>query len=146
MVDMILSVKSEYADRILDGVKRFEFRKQRPRRRVSRVYIYATLPRKRIVGCFRLIRVLSGSPDEIWGMCGNHGGIEKEKFFSFFGNSKMVYGFEVGYLERFSPPIDPFKMNRDFKAPQSFAYIHDISKIGLNESIDGSLSLYYIKY
>ncbi|MBN1763008.1 MAG: ASCH domain-containing protein [Methanomicrobia archaeon] len=132
MVDMILSVKSEYADRILDGVKRFEFRTQRPRRQVSRVYIYATSPRKRIVGCFRLIRVLSGSPEEIWETCGNHGGIEKEKFFSFFGNSEMIYGFEVGYIERFNPPIDPFKMNCDFRAPQSFAYVYDIDEIGLN--------------
>jgi len=138
MVDMILSVKSEYADRILEGIKRFEFRTQRPRRQVSRVYIYATSPRKRIVGCFRLIRVLSGSPEEIWESCGNQGGIEKEKFFSFFGNSEMIYGFEVGYIERFNPPIDPFKTNCNFRAPQSFAYIYDISEIGLN---GGSLPL-----
>ena len=28
MVDIVLSIKSEYAERILTGIKRFEFRKQ----------------------------------------------------------------------------------------------------------------------
>ena len=139
MVDIIIAVKPEYAKKILDGLKLFEFRKQKPRRLVSRVYIYASAPNKKIVGCFRMGGVISGSPEEIWKKCGRQGGIEKDKFFSYFGDCKIGYGLEVGDVQRFDPPIDPFEVNCDFKAPQSFAYVHDIGKIGLTESGGASL-------
>jgi type I restriction enzyme S subunit len=131
MVDIVLSIKSEYAERILTGIKRFEFRKRRPKQRVCRVYIYACSPIKSVVGYFQLIKVLSGSPEEIWQKCGEQGGIEKEKFFSYFGSSKIAYGFEIGCIERFNPPIDPFEIKNDFKAPQSFAYLYDFGEKGL---------------
>lgn len=132
MVDIVLSIKPEYAERILNGIKRFEFRKKKPQKRVGRVYIYACSPKKSIVGYFQLTRVVSGSPDEIWEKCGGYGGIEKEIFFSYFLGRKIAYGFEVGCAERFTPPIDPFEINNDFKAPQSFAYLHDLDVIGLS--------------
>lgn len=126
MVDIILSVKPEYAEKILDGLKRFEFRKQRPRRQIHQVYIYASYPKKRIVGRFRVVNVISGSPKEIWERCGDEGGIEREKFFSYFGDRTIGYGFEVDEVERFNPPIDPFEIKSDFSPPQSFAYVGEL--------------------
>ncbi len=135
MVDIILSLKPEYAEKILDGTKRYEFRKQRPRHQVQQVYIYASSPKKRIMGRFRIGRVIHGSPEEIWERCGNEGGIEKEKFFSYFGDRTIGYGFEVDEVERFDPPIDPVEINCGFRAPQSFAYVHDVGEVVLTGCI-----------
>lgn len=141
MVDIILSVKPEYAEKILNGSKRFEFRKQIPRRRINQVYIYASHPEKKIVGRFRIRRVISGSPNEIWEKCGNEGGIEKDKFFSYFANRAIGYGFEVEDVERFDHPIDPVEINCDFRAPQSFAYALDTGGLDI-KYFTGSLSCY----
>ena len=134
-----MAVKPEYAKKILDGLKHFEFRKQKPRHRVSRVYIYSSSPDKKIVGCFRIKGVVSGTPAEIWKKCGSQGGIERDKFFSYFGACEIGYGLEVGDVQRFDPPVDPFEVNCDFKAPQSFAYVHDVGEIGLTERVGASL-------
>ncbi|MEE9151823.1 MAG: ASCH domain-containing protein [Thermoplasmata archaeon] len=131
MVDIILSIKPEYAEKILIGFKRFEFRKQIPRRQIHIVYIYSSYPEKMIVGKFRIRRIIKGTPDEIWERCGANGGIEKERFFSYFGGRSTGYGFEIDQVERFDPPIDPKKKNGEFKAPQSFAYIQDVGELGL---------------
>ena len=85
MVDLILSIKPEYAEKILNGFKRFEFRKKMPRRQINRVFIYSSYPEKMIVGKFRIRSVIKGTPEEIWQKCGENGGIEEDKFFSYFG-------------------------------------------------------------
>ncbi len=133
MVDIILSIKPEYAEKILIGFKRFEFRKQIPLKQVHQVFIYSSYPEKMIVGKFRIRNVIKGTPEEIWEKCGAQGGIEEERFFSYFGDRSKGYGFEVEEVERFDPPIDPKKNNDEFKAPQSFAYIQDVSELGLDE-------------
>lgn len=133
MVDLILSIKPEYAEKILIGFKRFEFRKQIPCKKIHLVFIYSSHPEKMIVGKFRIQSVITGTPEEIWETCGDEGGIEKERFFSYFGDRPIGYGFEIDHVERFDPSIDPREIKRDFKAPQSFAYIHDFGEIGLDE-------------
>jgi type I restriction enzyme S subunit len=141
MVDLILSIKPEYAEKILIGFKRFEFRKQIPHKQIHQVFIYSSYPEKMIVGKFRIRSVIKGTPDEIWEKCGDEGGIEEERFFSYFGNRSLGYGFEVEDVERFDPPIDPKKKNGKFRAPQSFAYIQDIGELGLDESrVESTLS------
>jgi type I restriction enzyme S subunit len=141
MVDLILSIKPEYAEKILIGFKRFEFRKQIPRKQIHQVFIYSSYPEKMIVGKFRIRSVIKGSPEEIWETCGDEGGIEKESFFSYFEDRPIGYGFEIDEVERFDPPIDPKEINNNFKPPQSFAYLHDVGEIGLDEyKVDSGLS------
>ena len=133
MVDIILSIKPEHAEKILIGFKRFEFRKQIPLKQIHQVFIYSSYPKKLIVGKFRIRSVIEGSPEEIWEKCGAEGGIEEERFFSYFGDRSRGYGFEVDEVERFEPPIDPREKNGKFRAPQSFAYIQDAGELGLDD-------------
>ncbi|MCK5561377.1 MAG: ASCH domain-containing protein [Thermoplasmata archaeon] len=122
MVDIILSIKPEFAEKILNGEKLFEFRKQVPRQKISWVFIYASSPFKKIVGCFRVKNILNGTPEEIWEKCGSYGGIDQERFFSYCGENEIVYGFEISEVTKFEPPINPYEGDGNFKAPQSFAY------------------------
>ena len=131
MVDLLLSIKPEFAEKILFGSKRFEFRKQIPCQQFDFVYIYSSFPEKRIVGKFRVRKIVQGTPRELWEKCGRNGGIAEDMFFTYFKDKSIGYGFQVDEVERLEPPIDPKKINENFKAPQSFAYISDINDIGI---------------
>lgn len=131
MVDLLLSIKPEFAEKILNGSKRFEFRKKIPRQHIDFVFIYSSSPEKRIVGKFRIRNILKGTPEELWEKCKEEGGIEEDRFFTYFKDKSIGYGLHVEEIERLDPPIDPKESNKDFKAPQSFAYISDTKNIGL---------------
>lgn len=134
MVDLLLSVKPEFAEKILYGSKRFEFRKKVPRLHINNVYIYSSSPEKRIVGKFRIRNITKGTPQELWEKYKDDGGIEEEEFFTYFKGKSFGYSLHVDDVEKISPPIDPKKVNEEFRAPQSFSYLSDIRDIGLKEN------------
>lgn len=64
---VLLSIKPEFAEKILNGTKRFEFRKgifKNPQ--ISTVVIYATMPLGKVVGQFRIESILSDEPESLW--------------------------------------------------------------------------------
>jgi type I restriction enzyme S subunit len=123
MVDILISIKPEFAEKILEGKKRYEFRRRVPRKRVSQVFIYASSPRSSIVGKFTMAGVVKGSPSYVWKKCGEEGGIDSRIFISYCRNSRVIYGLEIAEVERFDPPIDPYHAKPHFHPPQSFVYI-----------------------
>ena len=50
MSTMLLSIKPQYAKVILEGKKRFEFRKSRPKNGVDKIIFYASSPQQEVVG------------------------------------------------------------------------------------------------
>jgi predicted transcriptional regulator len=133
MVDLLLSVKPEFAKKILFGSKRFEFRKKIPLQNINTVYIYSSFPEKRIVGAFRIREIIQGTPEELWENCREEGGIDEDRFFTYFKGKSLGYSLLVDEVEPIDPPVDPKKTNEDFKPPQNFAYLSDIKDIGLND-------------
>lgn len=122
MANIILSIKPEFAEKILNGEKLFEFRKQVPRQKVSWVFIYASSPFKKIIGRFRVNNILNGTPEEIWEKCGSQGGIDQDRFFAYCGDNVTIYGLEISNVIKIEPPLDPYEQQEGFTAPQSFAY------------------------
>ena len=47
MCSILLSINPEYAEKIMDGSKKFEFRKRKCKRRVDKIIIYSTSPVKK---------------------------------------------------------------------------------------------------
>lgn len=120
---VLLSIKPEYTEKIFSGEKRYEFRKQKPKRVIERIFIYECHPSKNIVGWFSIKRVLSGSPKEIWDKCKNQSGMEKERYFSYCNGKRVIHAFEIDDSLQFDNPIDPFKSISNFKPPQNFTYL-----------------------
>ena len=55
LMNVILSIRPRYADAIMRGEKKYEYRRSLfKRKNVSRAFIYATSPVKRIIGCFSI--------------------------------------------------------------------------------------------
>ena len=49
---ILLSIKPKYANLIIEGVKKYEFRRQIFRKEIEKAYIYCTQPVKKIIGYF----------------------------------------------------------------------------------------------
>ena len=61
-MDAILSIKPIYANQILAGTKKVEFRKRKFKEEVRKVYIYASVPVKQIVGYFTFSTIDEDTP------------------------------------------------------------------------------------
>ncbi len=123
-MNVLLSVKPKYAEEILSGRKKYEFRRSVfKKQNIERVYIYSSSPVSKIVAAFEIEQILKGSPENIWKSCHKYAGISKNDFFAYFKNSDVAYAIEIGNVDSFLNPIDPHHIIEDFKPPQSFYYV-----------------------
>lgn len=63
---MLLSIKPQYAEMIIEGTKKYEFRTRKCRDDIKKIIFYATAPKSQVVGEAEIECVLVGKPTEIW--------------------------------------------------------------------------------
>lgn len=120
MKALLLSIKPEYANKILSGTKKYEFRKRFAN--VSVIYIYSTSPVMKIVGTVEVIGILSAPPKKLWLQTKTNAGICYDKFASYFEGCETAYAYKLGEVKAFKRA----KSLGDYgiaTAPQSFVYI-----------------------
>ena len=62
-MDVLLSIKPKYVKSIIEGEKRYEFRKTIfKNREINRIYIYSSSPVKKIVASFVIGTILEDHP------------------------------------------------------------------------------------
>jgi len=121
-MDILLSIKPEYSDKIFSGNKKVEFRKHKPRFKFESAFIYETVPIRRITGWFTVNEIIQGSPEELWAKYKDISGIEKSDYLDYCKNKEIIYAFIIGNVHRFVDPIYT-QVFMGFKAPQDFRYI-----------------------
>jgi type I restriction enzyme S subunit len=123
-MNVLLSIKPKYAESILNGFKRYEFRKAIFKNtEIEKVYIYSTAPVKKVVGAFKIKDIIVDHPNQLWNQCKELSGLNTLEFFTYFNGNKKGFAIEIEYTERFKEPIDPTKVFPNFVPPQSFCYI-----------------------
>ncbi|WAC28246.1 ASCH domain-containing protein [Ancylobacter sp. SL191] len=123
---VLLSIKPEYADKIFDRSKKFEFRKSMFRHAdVRTIVVYATKPVGRIVGEFEVEGVLCESPERLWTLTQTSAGISKQFFDEYFSGRSKAFAIKVGQIHKFSEPLNPSDLIENFTPPQSFMYVDD---------------------
>ncbi len=123
-MNVLLSVKPKYAEKIVEGKKKYEFRKAIFKKQdIEKVYIYSSSPVSKIVAAFEIEKILKDSPKKIWALCQKYAGISEKDFFNYFENSKMAFAIEIGFVDSYKKHIDPFEIIENFKPPQSFYYL-----------------------
>ncbi|MCU0288890.1 MAG: ASCH domain-containing protein [Acidobacteria bacterium] len=125
MINVILSIKPEFADAILSGKKKVEFRKTLFKKDVEKVFIYSTAPVKRITGYFTINEIIESPPFELWEKFGKRGFINEVDFFNYFKNKETGFSICIDMINKFSEAIDPFVEIENFVPPQSFRYISE---------------------
>ncbi|MEA1870035.1 MAG: hypothetical protein U9N09_07840 [Euryarchaeota archaeon] len=131
-MNVLLSIKPKYVEEIMNGNKRYEFRRSifRCREDIELVYIYSTSPVKKIVGVFTIKNIIEDHPRNLWENFKEFSGIEKEEFFSYFGDCKNGFAIGIGGVEVFEDPIDPKISIPGFVTPQSFCYVDECWGLG----------------
>ncbi|MEZ9443260.1 ASCH domain-containing protein [Vibrio sp. 10N.222.54.F12] len=130
MMKALLSIKPEFVEKIMSGEKLFEYRKavfKRPE--VKSVVIYSTMPEGKIVGEFKIGGILECTPAELWKETKKNSGINKLFFDEYFENKKVAYAIKIKDFVPYDEPIDPYKREPNFKAPQSFKYLDESSTL-----------------
>lgn len=122
---VLLSIKPEYAEKILDGEKLFEFRKTIPKSPdIKIVIIYATLPVGKVIGEFEIDEFLSESPKKLWRLTQEYAGITKSFFNAYFDGRDMAHAIKVKKVRRYDKPLHLKDVVSNGVAPQSFRYIY----------------------
>lgn len=119
----LISIHPEYADAILEGTKRVEFRRIRFARDVHTVLIYATRPIGKIVASFEVSDIDIGTPTVLWQKHRRTGGISHEKFTNYFAGATEGCAILVGRVTRFSRPLPLESLGQSITPPQSFRYL-----------------------
>jgi predicted transcriptional regulator len=125
LVQILLSIRPEFVDKIFSGEKLYEYRKAIFRQNVSKVIIYCTKPIGMIVGEFEVDGVIEDCPETIWKKTRKYSGVKKEFYTRYFEGRNKGYAIKIGSKIRYDIPVDPYKDRKAFFPPQSFSYIHE---------------------
>ncbi|WP_206330479.1 ASCH domain-containing protein [Modestobacter sp. KNN46-3] len=118
-----MSIHPRYADAILAGTKRVEFRKRRLAPDVSTVVIYATRPVGRIVGTFEVLGHDVAPPAELWDRHGTHAGISVTGYDEYYAQTPAAVGILIGSVQQLSQPRPVTDLPGVSRPPQSFSYL-----------------------
>ncbi|WP_140919455.1 ASCH domain-containing protein [Limnobaculum xujianqingii] len=122
---VLLSIKPEFVDKILNGTKRFEFRKGVFKNdKVKSVVIYATMPVGMVVGEFNIQSIFSGSPSEVWNETSEYAGISKSFFDSYYEGREKAVAIEIGDVTKFDIPLPLDALGENITPPQSYRYLY----------------------
>ena len=121
---ILLSIKPEYVRKILDGTKKYEFRRHLAQGDVQRILIYSTSPEKKIVGEADVVGTLSMKKTPLWERTKISAGISRKKYREYFMGCDLAHAYHLGNVIEFDSP----KCLADYgitQAPQSFVYIEE---------------------
>lgn len=120
---VLLSIKPEFAFKIFDGTKKYEFRKSIFKRSdVNTVVVYASTPIQQVIGEFEIEDILCKETESLWQETKKHSGITKDFYDAYFANKEVAYAIQIRSVKKYSHPRQLSDFNIGF-APQSFAYL-----------------------
>ena len=120
---VLLSIKPEYAFKIFDGTKRFEFRKvifKNPD--VKTVIVYASSPVQQVIGEFEIDDIFSFDPDALWKKTKKYSGISEDFFYQYFADREIAHAIKIKKTKKYKKPLC---IREDFNVipPQSYVYL-----------------------
>jgi len=124
--DALISIKPEFAARILDGDKTVELRRRIPSIAVgTRLWIYATLPLGAIVGTANVRRIVRGAPTQIWHEWAEESGVSRREYRAYFLGANEAVALLLSNVRRTQPvSIDELRrLWRGFQPPQVMAQL-----------------------
>lgn len=134
---LLISVRPEFAEKILNGTKTIELRKSVPTVDVGDlVVLYSTLPEKAIVGTCLVEGILKTSPAQLWKNHSTRMGIDRRRYDDYFKNSEIAVGIVLNSIVRLNQKLSLDVVRRtipEFSPPQTFRYLNhqQVASVGL---------------
>lgn len=121
-MNVILSIKPEFVEKIFSGEKKYEYRKILFKQKVDTVYIYASRPVCKIVGEFKIAEILCDTPENIWKHTKRQSGVSKKFFDKYYKGKDKAVALKIKDCEEYEVEVNPETLMPNFKVPQSFIY------------------------
>ena len=120
-MNVLISIKQEYVDKILAGIKKWEFRKRSPRGRYNRYFMYECGKdgKRAIVGVFLSYERTRVTEHDVHYLLSS-GGVSKEDLLSYM--PCMAIRIEAAW--RLNTPVTLEDIGLD-QPPQSWQYLND---------------------
>ncbi len=120
-----LPIKPVYAERLINGTKRFEFRRRPMSADVTHIVVYASSPYKRILGIVEVTSIERGSVRSVWNKTKECAGVSRAEYFDYFDGADFAYAIAIDPSKtvRFDRHISPSDVEENFVVPQSFKYV-----------------------
>ena len=91
---------------------------------VDVLLIYSSTPVQKIVAAVNVVNVTEGSPTALWNLSQEKcGGVTRQLIYDYFTGRKTGFAIEIADVLEFEQPVDPKKLFKGFRAPQSFMYL-----------------------
>ena len=120
---VILSIKPEFAGKIFDGSKKFEFRRtifKDPS--ISNVVVYASAPISMVIGEFEIEKIIHSEIPNLWSETKEMSGISEDYYLDYFEGKASGYAIKIKKAKVYKKQRC-IKTEYGMRAPQSFAYL-----------------------
>jgi predicted transcriptional regulator len=122
-MEVILSIKPEYANKIFNGSKKFEFRRSIfKNKEVTKIIVYASSPVSKIIGEFEIEKILHEDLKSLWNLTKDFSGISEKYYYDYFIGKENGYALEVKKVKLYKEVLC-IKETFGINPPQSFAYV-----------------------
>lgn len=122
-MNVILSIKPEFVEKIFSGEKQYEYRKILFKQKVDTIYIYASRPVCKIVGEFKIDDIVYDTPENIWEMTKLQSGVTKKFFDKYYKGKDKAIALKIKDCKEYEEEVNPESLVPDFRVPQSFIYV-----------------------
>ena len=117
-----MSIKPEFVEKIFSGEKQYEYRKILFKQKVDTVYIYASRPISKIVGEFKIEKIINDTPANIWNQTKEHSGVTKSFFQKYYAGKDKGVALKIKECKKYKKAVEPKVIIPNFRVPQSFIY------------------------
>lgn len=125
MCAILLSINPQHVENIMNGTKKYEFRKRACKRHVDKILIYSTNPVMKVVGEAEVEDILIEDPESLWKKTQKNSGIDKAFFDKYYIDREQAGAYKLRNVVKYEEP----KKLKDYgisSAPQSFQYIEEM--------------------
>ena len=101
---ILISINPEHVENIINGTKKYEYRRVAAKQDISSIIIYETFPIKRIVAEAEIEDILMLSKEELWNVTKDKSGISKEFYDEYFKEKEIAYAYKLGKVTVYEEP------------------------------------------
>jgi predicted transcriptional regulator len=126
---LFISVKPEFAKKIIAEEKKIELRKIKPHVGVGDyVIIYASSPMKSVIGFGTIQQIIETTPERMWEQYSSVLGIDKSRFDDYYDGKERAIGIKIKEINQITPiHLECLRsITPNFHPPQIYRYISDM--------------------
>ena len=122
MKKVIFSLKPAWAEKILSGEKKVEFRRSVCTESVERILLYETSPVRKITGEVCVDVIISGTPEEVWEKLGEKAAMTKREYDRYYLKKDRAVAYCLSHPVRYERGRELAEYGIA-SAPRSFVYV-----------------------